>query len=362
MADNSTIMDGMPSANISESKIETIDAAFYDYVEKLNIFCNTNNGWKKIPIIWSSAERSFQIKDNQELRDANGSLIPPIISIERVNTVKDVKNKGSFQANVSPEDDRYFITKILNQDKTSNFANADTKKSSKQINFISSKKNKKIVYQSYSVPIPIYITVEYKINILTSYQSQMNEAVQPFMARTAQNYFIIQKDSHRFECFMDSNFAQESISNLGDQERKYKTSIGVKVLGYLIGEGDNQEKRQNKIIENAVELKLPKENIILATEPVPKNKKQISAGLGNFSTPVSTGIAVKKSFLIGDGTTIIYKLVHNLNTRDIFVTVRENFAPYSVVTVNIDYCDLNHIDIDMGGPISLNSYSVTIIG
>ena len=355
-------MDGTSIANIAGSSIETIDAAFLDYVEGLNVFCTTNSGWKKIPVIWSSAERAFQIKNNVELRDKNGSLIPPIISIERTSVVKDVARKGSFQGNLSPTEDRYVITKILNQDKTSNFANADTLKKTKQINFITSKRNKKIVYQNYKVPIPIYITVDYKINILTNYQSQMNEAVQPFMARTAQNYFIIKKDNHRFECFMDQNFDQESISNLGENERKYKTTITVKVLGYLIGEGDNQEKPQIEISENAVEIKLPKENIILASEASPRARKIISSGLGNFSTPSSSSIALKKVFNIGDGQNSVYTIQHGLNTRDVFISVREAFGDYDVVNVGIGFVDLNNITIDMGDIIAANSYSVTIIG
>ena len=130
MAENSTILDGQPSIPSSPSTIETIDAAFLDYVENLNINCNTNQGWKKIPVIWSSAERSYQLKNNVNIRDKHGTLIPPIISLERVSITKDPNKKGNFQANLSPKNDRYYITKVLNQDKTSNFANADSLKNS----------------------------------------------------------------------------------------------------------------------------------------------------------------------------------------------------------------------------------------
>lgn len=247
---------------LAPSTIETVDAAFYEYVENLNLFCNTISGWTKIPVIWSSAERSYQIKNNQEIRDKNGSLIPPIISIERTSVTKDPNKKGNFQANLSPKHDKYVITKVLNQEKTSYFANADAKKQHNQINFKTSKKNKKIVYQSISAPIPVYITIEYKINIFTNYQSQMNEAVQPFMSRTAQNYFIIIKDDHRYECFMNPDFSQDSITNLAEEERKYKSVVTVKVLGYLIGEGENQERPQIEIKENAVEVRIPRETVL----------------------------------------------------------------------------------------------------
>jgi hypothetical protein len=345
--------------NIAESSIETIDGAFLDYIENFNAHCTTINGWEKIPVIWSSAERSFQIKNNKAIRDKNGSLIPPIISIERISSAKDPGNKGGFYANLSPKNDRYVLTKTLNQDKTSNFANADSLKQSGQINFITSKKNKKQVYQYLSVPIPIYITVQYKINILTNYQSQMNEAVQPFMARTAQNYFLIHKDNHKYECFMDQNFDQESISSLNEEERKYKTVITVKVLGYLIGEGNNQEKPQIVKEENAVEVKIPKENLAFIKE----EDKRLRQFAINAGVEVESKIAVKKTFTIGDPAYSVYTINHNLSTRDMYVSVRENFGDFDTVQVAISFSDLNNISLDLGDPpFAGQQYVVTIIG
>ena len=237
----------MPVATLDEG---LVDGAFLDYIEKLNLFCDSINGRIKVPVIWSSAERSFQIKDNTLLRDKNGSLIPPIISLERTSITKDPNKKGSFQSGVSPKNDKYYITKVLNQDKTSNFVNADTLRKNGQLNFLTSKKNKKIVYQHLEVRMPVYITVEYKINILTNYQAQMNEIIQPFIGLTAQNYFLIKKDNYHFECFMDPSFSQDSIAELGEEERKYKSTITVKVLGQIIGEGPNKEDRNVNINEN----------------------------------------------------------------------------------------------------------------
>jgi len=351
--------------NTSPSSIETIDGAFLQYVEGLNLFCTTINGWEKIPVIWSSAERAYQIKNNRELRDKNGSLIPPIISIERSSTAKEPTNKGSFFGTLSPRFDRYFVAEELNQDKTSNFANADSLRTAGQINFVTSKKNQKKVYKYKSIPVPIYVTVEYKINIITNYQGQMNEAIQPFMARTAQNYFIITKDEHKYECFMNPSFEQESISNLGEEERKYRSTITVKVLGYLIGEGDNQEKPQEIIQENAVEVKIPKENLAFIQEE-PKRQREAPSLLRNAGVPVSAGIAVKKTYEIGNNLDSVYQVTHNLNTRDMYVSIRENFGDYARVEVAVGFMDLNNISIDMGDVVDPDNlglrYIVTIIG
>ena len=347
---------------LAQSSIETMDGAFLEYVEKLNIHCDSINDRIKVPVIWSSAERSFQIKNNKSLRDKNGSLIPPIISLERVNITKDPNKKGNFQANLSPKQDRYYVTKVLNQDKTSNFANADTLKKEKQINFVTSKKNKKLVYQHMEVRIPVYVTVEYKINILTNYQSQMNEIIQPFIAKTAQNYFIISKDDYRFECFMDPSFNQDSISDLGEEERRYKSSITVKVLGQIIGEGSNTEDKIVKTSENAVELKIPRENVIFDVTKKKKKKKELANPAVNEGTLMGSGLAFKKTFLIGNGIDTEYVLNHDYGSRDLFITMRENFGEYQKVEFFCLFQDENTLVIDTGDPIPSDSYIIILVG
>jgi len=356
------ISEDTKNVNLSLSTIESIDSAFFDYVEGLNIFSNTNAGWSKVPVIWSSAERAYQIKNNPNLRDKSGTLILPIVSLERVSVTKDPSRKGNFQANLSPKNDRYYITKVINQDKTSNFANADTLRKTGQLNFVTSKKNKKVVYQHLEVKIPVYVTVEYKINIMTNYQGQMNEIVQPFMAKTAQNYFVITKDEHRYECFIDPNFNQESTADLEEDERKFKSSITIKVLGYLNTIGENSTDQKIKIKENAVEFKLPKENVILDLSTKKKKRKELKSVGTNEGTLLGSGLAFKKSFLIGNGIDTEYTLTHDYGTRDLFITMRENFGEYQKVEFFCLFQDDNTLVIDTGDPIPTNSYVIILVG
>jgi hypothetical protein len=146
------------------STIETIDLAMYDYInEELNLHTTTNEGWKKTPVIWVSAERSFQIKKDKRLRDNKGTFILPVITLERTSIVKNPANRGIYWASLPPQrqfagDLRGGVIEIahqVNQEKTSNFANADTKRVIGQNNF--PRENNKVVYQSVTIPIPVYI-------------------------------------------------------------------------------------------------------------------------------------------------------------------------------------------------------------
>lgn len=250
---------------IVPSTLEFIDTSLYSWVdETLNIHTTTNKGWKKVSTIWVSAERAYQVKNDKDVRDSGGSLILPLITIERSTVVKDPNKKGVFWGNITRDDRGGSITftKRLNHDKTSNFANMDAQEHEGQINF--PRKNDKIVYQHISMPMPVYVDITYIISLRTEYQQQMNEMITPFVTKTGGiNHFTMKPEGHFFEGFIQSDLSSENnVSNMTQEERKYETKIYIKVLGYLIGEGKNQETPKMVIHENAVEVKIPREYII----------------------------------------------------------------------------------------------------
>lgn len=255
-----------------ESNLETIDYALYKWLDKeINVFCTTNKGWEKTPVKWTSAERSIQSKKRKEFRDQDGALILPIITVERTDVTKDPTFKGTAWGNIPPIDDyrggSISIMRKVNQKKTSNFENAVAKKDYNQLTFkLSKKRTPKTVYQTINIPMPVYVAVTYKISIWSEFQQQMNEMVQPFMTKTGGiNYFLISHEGHRFEAFIQENFAQNNnAASLEEEERKYETVIEIKVLGHLISLGSNENQPRRSFRENAVEFKIPRERSIFA--------------------------------------------------------------------------------------------------
>jgi hypothetical protein len=249
--------------------------------ERLNIFATTNRGWEKVPLLWVSAERAFQIKHDKELRDSSGVLKLPLVTIERTSIVKDPSRKGIYQANVPPVNDAkggsVYITRRINQDKTGDFANADAYRT--KASYYSQGKgfgqenfpynNRKIVYETLTMPLPIYVNVTYRVTLRGEYFQQINEMLSPFIVETGQiNNFFIEADGHKFEGFLPADFAQNNNSaNLGDSEREFQTQIDTRVLGYLIGAGNNDERPKVSIRENAVEIRIPRERVMLGDIP-----------------------------------------------------------------------------------------------
>mgnify|MGYP003632966748 FL=1 len=89
------------------STLETIDGAFYRWVdEQLNLSVRTNKDFKKVPVIWSGAERAYQLKRSKEARDDSETMILPVITIERSGIQKDPSRMGPFGNNVYSNSDR----------------------------------------------------------------------------------------------------------------------------------------------------------------------------------------------------------------------------------------------------------------
>lgn len=261
---------------LEPSTIENVDLAMYNWLnEKMDLYTDTNRGWNKTPVVWVNGERAWQIKHNKDLRNNNNNFILPVISLERTEISKERDKKGKYWGDVRPFNDEkggsIAIHKVLNQDKTSNFANADSKRVTGQPNF--KRENKKLVYQTKFVSMPIYATMTYVVDIKTEYQQQMNELLQPFLTFTGGvNYFIIKNEEHRYEAFMEPNFTlKNNNADLQENERLFNTQITIKVLSHLVGKGKNDEKPHVSIRENIVEVKIPREYVFLGEE-TNKNK------------------------------------------------------------------------------------------
>jgi hypothetical protein len=277
---SSRVIEEIP---FQHSTLENIDHAMYDWVdERLNIFSTTNKGFEKVSVIWVSAERSHQIKKDKDMRDSEGTLILPLITVERTRVVKSLSKKGSVYGNIPAINDyrggTIVIAKQINQHKTANFLNADSYRrfgaigtedvGQNQINFVNRKKNNKVVYETISIPIPVYLDMTYTLNIRTEYQQQMNEIVTPLLVATGGvNYFTFGKNGHRYEGFIQEDYAQENnVSSLEENERQYKTKIEINVLGYVFGADKNQEQPVFVRRENAVQVRVGREHVIFGDE------------------------------------------------------------------------------------------------
>jgi hypothetical protein len=175
---------------LASSNIETIDYALYNFVnDNLNIYCETNKGSQKVPVLFQTPERAFQIKNEPTLRKDNGRTISlPLITVKRTAMNKNPANKGRYGVYIPPYFDFYNkggsleIARKVQQDKTKNFANSNAIKKSSGGDNVNRQtfpgENKNVVYESISIPYPTFIEVTYEVKLFSEYQQQMNEMME----------------------------------------------------------------------------------------------------------------------------------------------------------------------------------------
>lgn len=252
------------------SSLETIDGAVMDYVNKrLDIFVQTNDGFSKVPVLWVTAERAFQVKSNQELRDTEDTLTLPLVTVYRSSIEKNPASEFAIPAANIPEvrdamGGTLTVARNIYQKKTAEFQNAYAKRKYGKDTW-PTVRNNETVYQTTTIPFPTWIAVGYEIAIRTEYQQQMNQLVRKFIRQGGLNRmpFRLEKDGHKYEAFVDGSLTNNSnMTSLGMVQRNYESILNLKVLGYLVGDGDNEEKPNIVVRENAVKVQIPRERVI----------------------------------------------------------------------------------------------------
>ena len=265
---------------LAPSTIETIDTALYDYFDKnLNVFCTTNEGFIKVPVIFGGAERSYQIKEHQNLREKEKTLKYPLISINKTGIIQNPANKGRYGTYIPPffrsgvRPSSIDIARVVNQDKTKNFANADSIRRSEggaNANYQTFPgENDAVVYNTLSVPMPAFLEITYTVNFVSNFQQQMNEMLAPVItAHSTPVVFPIFNEGNRYEAFLEPSYNIESnAQGLNEEERVFRAALSLTVLGHIIGADKNQESPNVVVNESAAKIRIQRERVIVQAEP-----------------------------------------------------------------------------------------------
>jgi hypothetical protein len=265
---------------LAPSTIETIDQALYNYFdEKLNIFCTTNEGFVKVPVIFGSAERAYQIKEDRTLREYGRTLKYPLISINKTGITQNPANKGRYGTYIPPffrsgvRPSSIDIARVVNQDKTKNFTNADAIRKSEGGANVNHQtfpgQSEAVVYNTLSVPMPAFLEVVYSVDLVSNFQQQMNEMLAPVItAHSTPVVFPIFNEGNRYEAFLEPSYNIEAnAAGLNVEERSFRASLNFTVLGHIIGGDKNQASPNVVVNESAAKIRIQRERVIVQSEP-----------------------------------------------------------------------------------------------
>jgi hypothetical protein len=233
---NNAYNDAKGSYSIKPVTLEVVDQAIVDYFDKrLSTTVDTERGRVKVPVIFASGERWKLIRDNKGLRDENGTLILPLISVRRTNI-----DRTPGQHALAQETSHIVVRKEIHA-KTANMQTLV--KARQTAGFPESKREP--VYEYLTIPFPDFATVYYEIIIWTQYQTQMNEVLEKiFYNYDHMDSFVmpVEYDGHKrkgnsyyFVGFRDGSVVpQSNVEEFTNQERIIKYSYSIRVPAYFM--------------------------------------------------------------------------------------------------------------------------------
>ena len=94
--ERASLMPSEKVLNLKPSNFETIDKAVLRWVDEiLGLHATTNDGWKKVPVVWITAERAFQIKHKKDITITNPNMTRFMMSLDdSINLVIYAMKKG----------------------------------------------------------------------------------------------------------------------------------------------------------------------------------------------------------------------------------------------------------------------------
>lgn len=262
--------------------IEDLDWAIYNWFDKIvDVHVKTpNNKLEKVPTLFASGERWATARDKRGIRDKNGVLILPLISIRRTAIKRD-----RTQQSLGTEQETLSISRQIDK-KTNVVQNAISSRVLSKRNA-----NKKVVHEITTIPFPDWCVTTYNCVIQTQYITQMNDILEKiFNSLNLQNSFVMPVDESKinnknedpnikfddrkimngyyFVGFLDTNINDAgNFDEFTDSERIVRYSFDITVPTYL--QLDPEGKKPAVQVETtAYELKFPSENVKFVDDPL----------------------------------------------------------------------------------------------
>jgi hypothetical protein len=259
-----------PDLSIPPVGIEDVDVSLFNLFEKeipLQV-SGDNSTPKKVPVIFASGEKWAMLKKYQAIRDRNGSLILPLVTILRnsiaQDTTNDIVGRGINQQTneivirrrLDKSDRSYqnLINRYLVKNQKNVATNSYREHLSDQLltnrsvgedqddptiiegGWLADIKSKNI-YETIVIPSPRFCSIKYDVTLWTQYTQHMNQLLEQIMSS-----FLPQGNAWRldtpkgywFIATVDGSFDPETnFEALEQEERLVRHKFSVNVNAYI---------------------------------------------------------------------------------------------------------------------------------
>jgi len=350
---------GLEGTNIPEDfhipscGIEDVDRALFDKFDKEIGFTikrkiERNHTTEEVPVIMAGGERFALVKRKEPVRDENGTLVLPLISIYR-SGIDQSENMGGLGRGLGQDTGDLVIKKRLSS-RDRDYQRVKNSLGLKNQRDIASKENlvnstrpqktkentvgtrreigrlsdlkdsgeflstdlRDNILEIITIPFPEFFVATYEVTFWTQYISHMNQMIETMMsAYDAQhNQFKIKSPKgYWFVAFVDANLAtDDNFKDYTDSERLIKYTFSIKCTGYIVA---SQHKGQRNPFRRYL------------SAPQIEFEIQEASGQIQGPRPVGGGSGQPNDFILGD--------IEEQDSRGKAVIGR-NHSPYQVLT------------------------------
>lgn len=270
----SPLQSGYPNAGesaefvMSPVGIEDVDKSLFELFDKdipIQVSDSQKQSNIKVPVIFAGGEKWALLKKNRPLKDINGSLILPLITIMRTGINQqestDIAGRGMHQhggefvvtRRLSKLDRNY--QNLINKSHTmgqsglavgenemslggSRPLGTSRKLGANKLPEISQIKNNNI-FETIVIPSPQFYTSNYEVTIWTQYTHHMNQIIETLMSSylpqtkgwqltTPKGYWFIANVTS------DDYSSETNFENMGQEERLIRCKITISVPAYIV--------------------------------------------------------------------------------------------------------------------------------
>jgi hypothetical protein len=250
--------------------IEDVDVALFKlFNNEIPLQVITDIGLKKVPVIFAAGEKWAMVKKNKAIKDKNGSLILPLITMFRTSIVQDmsedITGRGINQQtgelvikrrlDTSDRGYQSLINKLLikNQDNIAvspeqlDDATLSTTRAQGELTTDYVVRNGGVlhpdksrnVFETLVIPSPQFYTAQYDVTIWAQYTTHMNQILQQIISSFLPqgNCWKLQLDNgYWFVAKVDQNSytADNNVDDYSQEERIIKYKYNIKVPAYIL--------------------------------------------------------------------------------------------------------------------------------
>jgi hypothetical protein len=259
---------GAPDLYIPSCGIEDVDVSIFNLFDKeIVASCGGKDGAeiKKVPVIFAAGEKWAMLKNGRLIRDKNGTLIIPLITIMRTeinqNAGDDVVGRGINQQlgeivvkrRLDKTDRSYqsLINRLLipNQDNLSSIPSGESVSSDRNVGELSNTKlardgaylaqnRTNNIYETIVVPTPQFYTSKYQVTVWTQYMQHANQIMEKIFSSFLPQGQCWRLDTPKGYWFIarveaGSISTETNFDDMSQQERYIKHTFNVDVPAYF---------------------------------------------------------------------------------------------------------------------------------